>query len=380
MLPRVLARSLSGLGIVATTKLAHCGTSKHAAASHSGNEEARAKQYEEAIAWCKANGKGGWAGANRVTDKGQDFWPLVKSSSLDERLKGRVDNSDPHAARKALTPQEEADVVETCKILNRHGQGVDRKKLGELVIESLKLRPVLNAGRKYTPLNHNAQQIIAAGAPQDDFFTRFFADHTDITEKVAASEEMLRIKWMTQAVSELHFTRLADTLKEAGILMDDGMLSDARRVLNSDECPNPWQGKGGRTKLVAAVGEPCKKFVHAARDHTTLDVAEEPRRGHIEADARRADARAEGEARRRRRDGGVGSSAVARADGQEHGADGSAACSRPCTASAGPRQDPATARAGRRRLVARGRSDAAQASREAGTHEERAPESRLGAD
>jgi len=57
---------------------------------------------------------------------------------------------------------------------------------------------------------------------------------------------------------QLHFTRLGETLKKAG-LCSEGTIIDARRVINSDECPNPWQGKGGRTKLVAAVGEPCSK-------------------------------------------------------------------------------------------------------------------------
>ena len=43
-------------------------------------------------------------------------------------LRARLaDNSDPHAGRKAMTTQEEVDLVDACKVLNRHGQGLTRK-------------------------------------------------------------------------------------------------------------------------------------------------------------------------------------------------------------------------------------------------------------
>eukprot|EP00966_Prymnesium_polylepis_P216251 5006150-Prymnesium_polylepis.1 len=60
-------------------------------------------------------------------------------------------------------------------------------------------------------------------------------------------------------------------LARAGLLKD-GLIIDPRRILNSDECPNPWQGTGGRSKVLAEVGKPCVKLITAAREHSSLDV------------------------------------------------------------------------------------------------------------
>eukprot|EP00966_Prymnesium_polylepis_P218611 5059915-Prymnesium_polylepis.1 len=78
---------------------------------------------------------------------------------------------------------------------------------------------------------------------------------------------------MTKANSLAHFGRLDAFLRSVGVMDADGKIPDPRRVLNSDECPNPWQGTGGRSKIVAAVGDPCRKLIAAAREHSTLDVA-----------------------------------------------------------------------------------------------------------
>ena len=76
---------------------------------------------------------------------------------------------------------------------------------------------------------------------------------------------------MTPHVSGAHFAKLRVALEKAGILVA-GKILDPRRVLNSDECPNPWRGTGDRGKLIAGVGQPCRKLVSAARQHTSLDV------------------------------------------------------------------------------------------------------------
>eukprot|EP00966_Prymnesium_polylepis_P113181 2617477-Prymnesium_polylepis.1 len=130
-------------------------------------------------------------------------------------------------------------------------------------MESLALRPVLNVGRNYVALNQAALKIQKAGEPGQEWFNEFFARHPTITEKHACNEEMLRAKWMTRAVSESHFVKLGEMLARAGLLVD-GMITDPRRILNSDECPNPWQGTGGRSKVLAEVGAPCVKLITAA--------------------------------------------------------------------------------------------------------------------
>ena len=78
-------------------------------------------------------------------------------------------------------------------------------------MESLKLRPEINAVVSML-LSTTMRSRSSPPAPQDDFYTRFFADHPDLTEKVAASEEMLRVKWMTQTCEEAAPPRLVALL------------------------------------------------------------------------------------------------------------------------------------------------------------------------
>ena len=234
-------------------------------------QEAKKEQHAAALAWCAEKDKGAYAAVNATDADGKALWPLITRTSLQQRIHGDTDYQDPHASSRTLTTKEEEGLVEVCKLLNRHGQGIDRAHLGRLVIDSLVLRPTLNKGRAYMPLSHNAKEMLRSGSPTHKFYQRFFVAHPDISERNPCNEEMLRVKWMTPKVSADHFTYLAMCLEYCGILVD-GEIIDASRVLNSDECPNPWQGTGGRTKLIAAVGEPCKKLIHAARENTTLDV------------------------------------------------------------------------------------------------------------
>ena len=249
---------------------AECG--KHEDVTRFRREADRCAQLRDAVEWCHENNKRGYAAWNRKDDEGQKFWPLVSEGSCNRRLNGEVDFDHPFAAHSVLTPDEETDIVATCKELNAHGQGIGRKQLGKFVLDSLLLRATLNEGRAHTLLSHNARQIVEAGEVGQGFFNRFFADHPDIAEKRAAAEEILRAKWMTREVSASHFGALTATLQKAGLLDDRGKITDPRRVLNSDECPNPWRGTGDRGKIIAEVGKPCVKLVNAAREHTSLDV------------------------------------------------------------------------------------------------------------
>ena len=248
-----------------------CVASKHDAAQHAMEEAARRKQYDEAMAWCQEHGKTAYAASVRLGEDDSTLWPLISEKGLRNRLSGKVDNAQPFKASAVLTFQEETDIVEACKELNRHGQGVDRADLGRMVLESLELRPLINRGRNYQPLSHNAKEMLKKGDVGQGWFTHFFANHKDIAEKAPCAEEIARAKWMTKENSLLHFKRLGECLTRAGVLVD-GQIMDPRRVLNSDECPNPWGGTGGHKKVVGAVGEPCRRLVSAAREHTSLDV------------------------------------------------------------------------------------------------------------
>ena len=276
---RRITRLLPGAIAAAPLVLNHtaeCTKAKSAAAEAQKEAAKKAAQYAEAMAWVKEGGddkRTPYAASVLLDADGKQRWPLVNKDTLARRLAGTVDNSNVYAKHDALTAAELKDIVEYCGEMNAHGQGIDRSELGERVMEILTLRPILNAGRHYTPLNQNARKILEAGGPQQGWFVDFFARHPQLSERVACSEEQLRAKWMTKAVSLKHFAQLSATLVRAGVVAEDGSIRDARRVLNSDECPNPWQGTGGRSKVIAPVGEPCRKLITAAREHTSLDVA-----------------------------------------------------------------------------------------------------------
>ena len=260
LLTRIRPGWLGACTIASAQQLTHCGgDSKHALVTSQREQQAKKEQYAAALAWCAEKEKGATAAVNAKDEDGKFFWPLISKTSLQRRLTGDTDWQDPHASSRTLTIKEEEDLVEVCKLLNRHGQGIDRAHLGRLVLDSLTLRPTLNKGRDYVPLSHNAKEMLRTGSPGHTFYQRFFAAHPDISERSPCNEEMLRVKWMTPKVSADHFTYLGMCLVSCGILVD-GEIIDASRVLNSDECPNPWQGTGGRTKLIAAVGDPCKRF------------------------------------------------------------------------------------------------------------------------
>ena len=158
MLPRLAACSAT-LGI----NHAHCAKSRHADVERFKQEAARTEQLKEAVAWCKENNKKGYPASHRMDDQGNWYWPLVTEGSCNRRLAGAVDVDHPFSSRAVLTPEEEHDLVETCKELNKHAQGVDREQLGKMVYDSLLLRAELNAGRDSTPLSreHTSLDVCA---------------------------------------------------------------------------------------------------------------------------------------------------------------------------------------------------------------------------
>eukprot|EP00962_Isochrysis_galbana_P007715 scaffold2091_cov122-Isochrysis_galbana.AAC.4 len=252
---------------------ARCTLSKHDKTQKAKLEAQRARQYAEAIAWCKENDKcTAYAAERRLNNHGTAFWPDISKERLARRITGEVNNDRPWATVGILTPLEEADLVETCKMLNLHGQGVDSEALGAMVIDTIKLRSELNVGRHYVGQSENAKRLSKAGTPGKDWFTHFFAVNPTIKEKTACREETLRAKWMSKEVSLNHFKYLGQCLERAGITKEDA-ITDPPRVINSEECPNPWQGTGDRAKIIVGVGAPCVKLVTMVREHSTVDVA-----------------------------------------------------------------------------------------------------------
>jgi hypothetical protein len=209
---------------------------KHDAVSHAKEERERRIQYTAAMAWCAEDSKNTAYLAAKADEDGNKKWPLISRRGLMDRILGKVNNSMPYEKNSVLTHDEELAIKEACKELNRHGQGIDRAQLGRMVIDSLELRPIVNRGRKYTPLSANAKKMLETGTVGQGWYTAFFAEHTDIKEKQPCSEEIARAKWMTKSNSLLHFERLGATMNSIPGFIVNGKVADPRRWLNSDEC------------------------------------------------------------------------------------------------------------------------------------------------
>ena len=274
--PRISAFAFApAAALLNTSASTFCGGSKADLKQKEKDEAARREQYAAAMAWVNADERRTAYAASvlKAEDGESKVWPLISERSLYNRLYNGVDNDQPFKAQAILTRQEELDIVAACKELNRHAQGIDRAQLGQMVLDSLRLRPLINRGRHYEPLSANARQMLKNEKVGQAWFTHFFAKPHGITEKRPCSEEILRAKWMTKENSVKHFAFLTACLERAEIIdPTTGKITDPRRVLNSDECPNPFGGTGHRGKVIAEVGLPCRRLVSSARKHTSLDV------------------------------------------------------------------------------------------------------------
>ena len=105
--------------------------SKHAAAEHAKNEEARRTQYAEAMEYCNGDASKAYSASVQRDDDGEaPRWPLISYRGLHDRLLGKVDNAQPFAHSAVLTVAEEAAIVEACKDLNRHHRRTVRERVG----------------------------------------------------------------------------------------------------------------------------------------------------------------------------------------------------------------------------------------------------------
>ena len=79
---------------------------KHDEVQKHKEEEARRKQYAEAMSWCSDQGKGTYAAANRTfldpKDRKMPAWPLISESGLGRRLKDSTLSEHLYSNRSAL--------------------------------------------------------------------------------------------------------------------------------------------------------------------------------------------------------------------------------------------------------------------------------------
>lgn len=132
-------------------------------------------QYTAAMAWMQAgDGRTAYAAANMKDNAGQALWPLVNEKGLRKRVAGEIDNDDPHASSRVLSPADEEEVVAVCRVASEAGP-LTQGTLSDAVLALLKAHSF--RGEK---LSFNARQVLKAGRCQKDFFLSWDKAHPDL--------------------------------------------------------------------------------------------------------------------------------------------------------------------------------------------------------
>eukprot|EP00734_Pompholyxophrys_sp_LG126_P000220 Pompholyxophrys_sp_v1_NODE_55_length_2838_cov_7.592526.p1 type:complete len:650 gc:universal NODE_55_length_2838_cov_7.592526:2024-75(-) len=221
-----------------------------------------ADEYQEALNECKLREWGPERVFNYFQMESNPRWPHVTLTQLKARYHGKINNYALYETRKALLPSEEAELVEFCKISCRMTHPLTDEELGEQVLHILRSRHAINqtAGpSKRKPLSHQAREILATSNVSPHFINRFKIDHAlEINSKTRQHFEIERAKALTSEKIEKDLAELVSELKRLGIADENGKIADPRRVLNTDETPQPLDCQSENAnakKVLAGVGE-----------------------------------------------------------------------------------------------------------------------------
>jgi len=241
-------------------------------------------QFKEAEKWCKDNEKGARACLSKnphlCANSGQGG--LLKKNALDLRLNGKVTTGAEYASNAVLTDMEEKELVEWCILCNLGRASKNMSEIGIKVREILLVRHARNrmGGRKPIPLSGPAKAIaIGKSFPSQSFFARFFGLHSKVLEnKTAQPVEAARAAAANDATVEEHFEGVwgfRNELIDAGIMdSDTHEITDPRRVLNRDECPQfiDYNDNKGNAKGKSAGGKGDSVFTTSAVNRTCVTV------------------------------------------------------------------------------------------------------------
>ena len=183
---------------------------------------------------------------------------LVKRGQLQNFVKEGL-HEMPEDQRAILTMDEElqlANLVRQSAIANK---SMHRKALEQKIIKILEFRRVTNIkmkhGRKHVKFSPAAANVLKTRTVDPRFFASFYARHDPfIREVIPREEEFARELGSSEEAIDIHFNGVhgvVATLKEAGLLSDDGTITDPSRVLNFDEVPQfiSYNMNKGNTKL-----------------------------------------------------------------------------------------------------------------------------------
>jgi hypothetical protein len=131
---------------------------KHAKSGQESRHE-WGKQMQDAMDWCAATGKGASAACNGPH---AEQWPLVRESTLRDRLKERVHHGREYEAERLLGVEHEAQIARWLIYRGRNWDPVSRTELKE--VAGNVVRAKLEMDKKQIPVHrrNHAQKLMLA--------------------------------------------------------------------------------------------------------------------------------------------------------------------------------------------------------------------------
>ena len=252
---------------------------------------ARRKLAHEAAQCAFENGVGAKAALNTDQFKGAGLtYNMVHPLLAELKAPGknvRVDAPRDHP-KQVLTNAERLQLAEWILACADGQQPKDRVQVSAKVREILGSRHSSNKKRQWCggSIKLNAEEMLVLQSKDKtrstNFFQRFYpwcrAKGIKIEEGVARSQDETRAVKMTEAVVERHFHGefgLEAELIDAGVMdPQTKVIEDPRRVLNSDETPQPIDApqKGRRGKVAKHQGQAVRKATTTSKEILSINM------------------------------------------------------------------------------------------------------------
>lgn len=241
-----------------------------------------------ALEWCLKEKKGSKAAEH------SGLFPGVTYNMIEPRLKKlKKKKTTPEVGLRSHHAQLLTDTerVKVGKWIAGCADGhcpKDRSQISQKIIAVLKARHKSNKQRKHgvgtVALNQAELDAVSAGGELSHrFFQRFYepwcrARGIDVEEGTDRAQDVSRAQKMVEPVVQRHFyveAGLKAELIDAGIMdPDTELIKDPRRILNSDETPQPLDlpQKGSRKKVGKRTGKACRRSTTQNKESVSVNM------------------------------------------------------------------------------------------------------------
>ena len=237
--------------------------------------------------WALKNG----AGSKKACSSGlfgDVTYNMVEPLLRELKVTGKMNAARDHA-KQLLTNSERRKLAEWLMACANGHSPKDRTEISSKIKTMLRARHDSNRKKKYgagsVRLNREEVAVLQGNEPRlsKTFFERFYpwcrAHGIKVSEGVDRAQDEKRATKMTEATVERHFLGefgLEAELLDAGVMdPDTKVILDPRRLLNSDETPQPIDApqKGSRPKVAKRQGQHARRSGSVNKEGVSVNMA-----------------------------------------------------------------------------------------------------------